>query len=523
MSHPPTSLPQLLQPEERVLSTLNEDGSRRWLSPRLSKGVWLERRRWVAYGLIAIFTLIPYLKMNGKPLILLDVVKKEFTFFGSTFLPTDTLLLALLILGTLLSIFLITALFGRVWCGWACPQTVYMEFLYRPLERLFLGTSGKGGPAARNVSGVRRAGMYAAYLVVSCYLAHTFLAYFVGVEALSQWVRQSPFEHPTPFAVMMIVTGLMMFDFCYFREQTCILACPYGRLQSVLLDRNSLIVTYDKGRGEPRGRVRSEKGEGRIEERRSDSVLTSDFALRNSNFAGGTEVRGEKGEGRSEERRSDSAPTSDFALRNSNFARGDCIDCHLCVTTCPTGIDIRDGLQLECVNCTQCIDACDAVMDKIGKPRGLIRYSSQNAIAGQKSGLLRWRVVLYPTILLIVASVFFVAVARRQPVDIRILRSTGAPFTVLPDGRVANPMKLKLTNRSDQPQRYHISPAGGAPLEIQLDQGDLLVTVGHAETRGMLIVAPPELFREGRADVKLEIRAESGFATEVDCRLLGPR
>ena len=294
----------ILQPEEHVLSTLEADGSRRWLKPKLSKGALLLKRRILAYVLIAIFTLVPFIKIAGKPLVLLDITARRFTILGFTFLPTDTVLLAIFMVGLLLSVFLFTALFGRVWCGWACPQTVYMEFLFRPIERLFEGTVGRGG-YKKKVAPWRTALKYVVYFILCVYLANTFLAYFIGVDRLSEWVTQSPFRHPVPFAVMAFVTFAMMVDFCYFREQLCLIACPYGRFQSVLLDQNSLIVAYDKNRGEPRGKLRKKKKD-----------------------------------------QAEALPII-----------GDCIDCGNCVTTCPTGIDIRKGLQMECINCTQCIDA----------------------------------------------------------------------------------------------------------------------------------------------------------------------
>ncbi|WP_233148191.1 cytochrome c oxidase accessory protein CcoG [Rhodopirellula sp. MGV] len=299
----------LLDAPDHVLSTLEKDGSRRWLRPKLAPGFWWHKRRIIAYMLMVIFVAIPHLQVNNKPLILLDIAARKFTIFGRTFLPTDTMLLALLILTVLFSIVLVTAVAGRVWCGWACPQTVYMEFLFRPIDRLFEGTKGKGGKPKKGMNGALQVARFAVYVVLCAFLAHTFLAYFVGVERLSEWVQRSPVEHPVPFFVMVFTVGLMLFDFMFFREQLCLIACPYGRFQSVMLDEQSMVVAYDHIRGEPR-----KKGKHAPDEK-----------------------------------------------------VGDCVDCNQCVVVCPTGIDIRKGLQMECINCTQCIDACDSVMEKVAR------------------------------------------------------------------------------------------------------------------------------------------------------------
>jgi cytochrome c oxidase accessory protein FixG len=466
---------------DQVLTTLRKDGSRQWMRPRVSKGRFLMRRRVVAYFLMTLFFVLPFLTINGKPAILLDIGARRFTILGYTFLPTDTLLLALFMLFVFVSIFLFTAVFGRLWCGWACPQTVYMEFLYRPLERLFEGTFGRGGEA-RSKSAARKVGYFFAALAVTAIPAHTFLAYFVGVDQLSQWVRGSPLEHPTAFLVMSVTTVLMFFDFYYFREQLCVIACPYGRFQSVLLDRVSLIVSYDKRRGEPRGKKRA-------------ATLSLPIAEK-----GGT-------------------PDSELTTQHS---AGDCVDCRMCVTTCPTGIDIRDGLQMECVNCTQCIDACDAVMDRIGSPRGLIRYSSQGSIEGEKVRRFRFRVVFYPLILAILATVWIVVFVHKGAADITVLRTKSVPFATLPSGNIANPFRLKIMNRTDAEVRYTFELGDISGGSIIAEENPLAVAAGQSKTIGFTIEAPANVFSFGMCDAHLHVTDGKAFSVSVPVRLIGP-
>ena len=464
MNHPVNA--ELPTPESPVLSTLHEDGSRRWLHPRPSAGRFLSRRRIAAYALIAIFTILPYIPIGGKPAVLLDIPAREFTLFGFTFLPTDTLLLALFLLCVVVSIFLITALFGRFWCGWMCPQTVYLEFVYRPLERLFDGRPGRHHAPGTRSTPLRKIAKYAVYLVVSIYLAHTFLAYFVGVENLMHWVRRSPIEHPTSFLVMALTTGAMMFDFCYFREQTCIVACPYGRFQSVLLDRDSWIVSYDTNRGEPRGKGRRERPDG--------------------------------------------------------TRLGDCIECGNCVDTCPTGIDIRDGLQLECVACAQCIDACDLVMDRLSKPRGLIRFSSQSRIASENSRWLRPRVIFYPAILAVLLTAFVIVLMSKKSADITLLRGFGQPYTELTPGQITNQFRLKIKNRGQQEAQYRIEVIGEDPTQLTLTEDGMTVAAGQSRTETVLATSPRKAFHNGKHEVTLRISDGKDFSKMVSWRLLGP-
>lgn len=436
-------------PPERILSTLNRDGSRRWLEPKLSPGRFWKRRMVVAWALILLFAILPWLRIDGRPPILLDVMTRQFVFFGTIFRPTDTLLLALLLLAVFIGIFLLTALFGRVWCGWACPQTVYMEYLYRPVERFFLG---KGYGNSRHAVPIRRRlAMYAVFLLFSAHISNTFLAYFVGTDRLVEWTLGSPFSHPTAFTVFAVTLGLMMFDFCFYREQLCTLVCPYGRFQSVLLDRDSIIVGYDRIRGEPRSKRTA-----------ADADAGSTLADR----------------------------------------RSDCVDCTLCVQTCPTGIDIRDGLQLECIHCAQCIDACDAVMDKLGRPRGLIRYSTQNRLERTGGGGFRIRVILYPLLLTIVVAAFVGLLLTRTSAMVVQLRTHGTPYAVAEDGAVTNLLRLRIDNRSAEPRTYAIEGLGGAvlrePVSVAVDPSSSY----EAEVR---IVSGPGDFERGRRTVELRV------------------
>lgn len=502
----------LLAPPERVLSTLNRDGSRRWLLPRVSPGRFLTLRRWLAYALIALFAVLPFLHVHGRPAVLLNLAQREFTILGFTFLPTDTVLLALFLLAAIISIFLLTALLGRIWCGWACPQTVYLEFVYRPLERLIDGTLGRGGRPGGTGAAWRRVVKFIVFFAVSAVVAHIFLAYFVGVEALARWVRQSPIEHPLPFLVMAGTTLLMLFDFGYFREQTCIVACPYGRLQAVLLDRQSLIINYDTKRGEPRGKARRASGEARG---------APGPALQVTGRLSPADVRA-PGPGPLPVTAMEGPSQSELRRAGVTGSSGDCIDCHLCVATCPTGIDIRDGLQMECIGCAQCIDACDAVMQKIGRPRGLIRYGSQAALEGEPRKFVRPRVVLYPALLLILVAALITMFVTKQSTDVTLLRGYGRPFVELPDGLISNALRMKLTNRTVQSAVYAFSIVADAQVQLRTDENPVAIAAGESREVPLLLVAPRAAFTAGVRDVTVRVCDAHGFARDVKYRLLGP-
>jgi cytochrome c oxidase accessory protein FixG len=463
-------------PTEDILSTLNADGSRRWLRPRLSSGRFLFARRITALALVALFVALPFLRVGGRPVVLLDVLRWRVTLLGKLFLPSDTILLAIFLVGSVVALFLLTAILGRAWCGWACPQTVYMEFLFRPIERFFEGKPKRHGAMGGEISGPRLMGKYATYAIASVLLANVFLSYFVGTASLRDWMTQSPGQHPMAFFVMALTTALIFFDFTWFREQTCIVACPYGRLQSVLIDRDSLVISYDGQRGEPRGPVRKSPAAAQV--------------------------------------------------------RGDCIDCEMCVDTCPTGIDIRGGLRMECIACAQCIDACDAVMDKLHRPRGLIAYSSQvrrenvrQESVRRESGRAKWarpRVFIYCTVLLGIGLALALMISRTQTTDVILLRGLGMPFTVLPNGEVVNPARIKISNREHEERTYSIEAPQDTPVRLLLDDEPLRVSPGGSVTHAFLIQVPATIFNGGHYDVHLRIRDGHAYDKEVSYRLLGP-
>ena len=447
--------------KERVLPTLNADGTRNRIRPKLYPGRLWSARRWVAWALMALFVSLPLVRIDGRPAILLDVVQRRFVLGGRVFLPTDGALLMLLMLGIFVAVVLITALVGRAWCGWACPQTVYMEFLFRPIERLFEGPREAQLRLDKSGLSGRRLAKNGVYLVLAFVLANVFLSYFVGVEALRHWVLQAPSEHLGGFGVVAVTTGLVFFDFAYFREQMCTVICPYARLQSVLLDKKSLLIGYDARRGEPRSKGKAKEP-----------------------------------------------------------GHGDCIDCQACVVTCPTGIDIRQGLQLECIACGQCADACDSIMDRIKKPRGLIRYSSQQSLeTGAPVKKLRPRVAIYALVLVGLVSSLFLVGSSRPTAEVTILRGLGAPFTESGD-EVVNQLRLKVRNRSEAPRSFAVELTNFPEAKLVAPELPLRVLPSEQGTASFFVVAPKSALHGSR---RVQLRIGDKLASElVTYTLLGP-
>ncbi|MFY8020277.1 MAG: cytochrome c oxidase accessory protein CcoG, partial [Bacteroidia bacterium] len=327
------------------LANVDRKGKRLWIFPKKPKGNFYNYRTWFSWFLMGLMFSGPFLKLNGKPLLLLNVLERKFIIFGMVFWPQDLNLFALLMLTFVLFIILFTVVFGRVWCGWACPQTIFMEMLFRKIEYLIEGDANqqkKLAEADYDFNKIWRKGLkHLLFWLMSFIIANTFLAYIISLDELWLMVEDGPAAHLGKFMALALFTTVFYFVFARLRELVCIFICPYGRLQGLMLDKNSIVVAYDFVRGEPRGKVDK------------------------------------------------SDPTR----------KGDCIDCKLCVNVCPTGIDIRNGTQLECVNCTACIDACDEVMVKINKPKGLVRFDSLNGITLGKKFTFNPRNIAYSVVL----------------------------------------------------------------------------------------------------------------------------
>lgn len=515
---PPAPQPAPEHPERgagpafsQSLTTIGAKGRRLWLYPSVVIGRFVKARTAVAWALVVALVAAPWIDVGGNPAMFFDFPHRRFYFWGIRFFATDTSYLLFLLGIVVFSVFLFTAVFGRVWCGWVCPQTVFMESLIRPIERLIEGPpSQRKRRDARPLDlekFVRKLLKHSAFLVLAGMIATTLVAYFLGRDGVMR-AQLHPGEHPVGTTFFVVITGILMFDFSWFREQTCVVVCPYGRFQSVLMDADSLTILYDHGRGEPRGKPAKLARAAR--EAREARPLPSPEAIAalEPHVPGPVELAG--GEPREGE---------------AGAPLGDCIDCGKCVQVCPTGIDIRDGIQLECVNCTACIDACDDIMDRVGRPRGLIRYSTENMLAGKPRRILRPRVVAYSLALLGVMVGFGTAVSRRHPTEAAVNRSVGAPFVVLPDGRIQNMLELRLANKTGEPLTFAVSvvPPEGADeptAELVTPLGPFVVAGGEVRKFPLLLRLPGEAARVRH--VTLRVAAPDGFVEDLQTSFLSP-
>lgn len=381
------------------VSTIDNDGKRIWVHPKKPKGKWYNRRTYLSYFLIAFLVTAPWIHIQGEPLLMLNFLERKFVILGQVFWPQDFQLFAFAMITLVVFVILFTVVFGRLFCGWVCPQTIFMEMLFRKIEYWIDGDYKQQKRLAKQPWNaekiVKRLGKHLIFYVISFVIANVFLAYIIGSQELVHTITDDPSNHVGGLVAISIFSFIFFFVFSYFREQVCTSICPYGRLQGVLLDKNSIIVSYDHQRGE--GRALFKKGEDRL--------------------ASG---------------------------------KGDCIDCGQCVDVCPTGIDIRNGTQLECVNCTACIDACDFMMEKTGLEKGLIRYDSDEGISSGRTFTLTNKIKAYSAVLLVLIGVFFALIFSRGDVQTTVLRARGQLYQKRSEGKISNLYTYIVLNKTNE-------------------------------------------------------------------------
>ncbi|MEP5253929.1 MAG: cytochrome c oxidase accessory protein CcoG [Winogradskyella arenosi] len=382
------------------IGTVTDEGKRAWVYPKKPSGNFYRYRKIVSYGLLLFLLVAPFIKVNGNQFLLLNILERRFNVFGLPFWPQDFYLVVISMLIAVVFIALFTVSFGRVFCGWICPQTIFMEMVFRRIEYWIEGDRNKQRKLDKqkwNAEKIRKKGLkWFIFLIISLLIANVFLAYLIGSDKLLRYISESPLDHLGTLFPLLIFTAVFYFVFAWFREQVCIIACPYGRLQSVLLDEKSIVVAYDHKRGEgEEGRKKFRKNEDR-----------------------------------------------------EALGHGDCIDCLQCVNVCPTGIDIRNGTQLECVNCTACIDECDHIMESINKPKGLIRYASENEIENKAKFKLTARMKGYIAVLSILIGVFVGLLFLRNDVEATILRLPGQLYEHKANEVISNVFTYKLVNKT---------------------------------------------------------------------------
>jgi len=456
-------------PAEELLFSISADGKRRFIHPTLSKGQYWRIRRNIAVALVGLFFVLPHVVIAGYPAILFDLETRRFHVFGGTFHPTDNLLLAAFGFGVVVTVFFVGSTFGRVWCGFGCPQTIYLEFLFRPIEMLV-----EGGPTGqRHLNhqpfSWRKAAIKSTkwflWSVLAVLMAATFVSYFTGWSRLIDGVFTAPQAWQGALFTMAGVAGLILFDFGWFRDQMCTIACPYGRLQNVLADRDTLLVAYDEGRGEPRR-----------------------------------------------------APKFRLTAEPS----GACVDCGACVRVCPTGTDIRRGLQVECIGTAQCVDACDEVMRKLGQPTGLIKFTSEREQQGGRRRIWRARNMAYLALLIVAWGTLGALVFTRADALVEIRRGGREPYRLLPTGEVANQQRIRFTSQMDASQRFDVVVVGLPGATLVLSESPVVVEAEAVTTVNAVTTVPATVFRDGQATVKYVVTSDHGFRKEIEFLLLGP-
>ncbi len=439
---------------------MNERGGRKWVYAKKPSGKWWTRRTIVAWILLALWVGIPFIKINGNPLVLLDIANRKFIILGAIFWAQDTFILALLMLSFVLFIVLFTVTYGRLWCGWTCPQTIFLEMVFRQIEYMIEGDYRErlhldNSPwTAKKI--FKKTLKHGIFVLISVAMTNVFLMWFIGSDRWLELILEPVTEHLGGFGIMILISGVFYWIYSFFREQICTMVCPYGRMQGVLLDSKSIMVAYDYKRGEPRG------------------------------------------------------------TRNT----GDCIDCKQCVSVCPTGIDIRNGTQLECINCTACIDQCNRVMQVTGKPPGLIRYTSETAIKEGHSKIWNARNIAYSVVLLAIFSFFVYTLATRPVIETTILRTPGLLYQDQ-DSMISNVYNIKVVNKTheEMPLELHVMSHKG---RIQLAGGKMNIKDQAMYESTFLLFIPKDEITSDKTEVEFGIFSDGKLIETYETTFVGP-
>jgi cytochrome c oxidase accessory protein FixG len=457
------------------IGTINEEGKRAWVYPKKPSGKLYKYRKWVSYVLLAFLFSAPFLKINGNQFLMFNVLERRFNIFGVPFWPQDFYLIVICMIIGVIFVALFTVAFGRIFCGWICPQTIFMEMVFRRIEYWIDGDRNaqiKLDKQNWNAEKIRkRAVKWLLFFVISFMIANVFLAYLAGSDKLLFMVQDGPVAHLGNFIALLIFTGVFYFVFVWFREQVCIIACPYGRLQGALLDNKTILVAYDHVRGE------GTKGRGRI-------------------------IKGE-----------------DRAIAG----KGNCIDCHLCVSVCPMGIDIRNGVQLECTNCTACIDECNTVMSKVGLPKGLIRYASEDEIVKKAPFVFTTRMKGYTAVLLILVGILSGMLFMRNDINATILRLPGQLYEHKGDN-ISNVYTYKLVNKSMKDfNNVHIELAGIEGTVKLVGKNNIQIARESVAQGTLFVEIHQTLIKGDKTNITLKVFDGDRLIDTETTNFLGPR
>ncbi len=452
------------------IATVDAKGKRKWVYAHKTRGKLFNIRTWVSWFFFALFFALPFIEYKGRPLFLFNIPDAKFILFGKVFWPQDFFIFGLFMVTGIVFIILFTAAFGRLFCGWVCPQTIFMEMLFRKIEFAIEGDA----PAQKMLDKApwtgkkirKKALKHFVFFAIAFIISNFFLSYFIGMKTLLTIITEPASQHIGGLAGIILFAGTFYGVYAYFREQACTVVCPYGRLQGVLLDRNSMIVAYDYKRGEPRGKFKKQK--------------------------------------------------------TADVETGDCIDCFQCVKVCPTGIDIRNGTQMECVGCTSCIDACDKMMEATGKPKGLIRYASENGIAEGKKLQYTGRMKFYTILLIILTGVLTVLLVSRKDVDGTIIRAGGMLYQERGKDSVSNLYNIKMINKTVKDLSISLKLDNTPGRIIEAEGHNIIVKKEGQGTGSFFIVLPRNIIKERKTRLSVSVFEGDNKITTLNTTFMGP-